>query len=306
MFEFKPILQIIFTLVMVTKSSRFNPAESSSLKSPPKDQKKTCFYEILGIEKSVSEQEVRKAYYKMALKYHPDRISPSTSDNEKSEIESKFKAVGFAYEVLSSPEKRKIYDRNPSAFSENSADISKFSELFIKITTQDIEDFKRHYIDSAEELEDIMASYMKNYGDISKISEEVFFGSVYEEDRYLEIIKRQIAKNILPDYLSKSPESNKKKAMRVKKAEKEAAEADAYAKELGLFGSKDSSNLTALIQSKQKSRFDDMISNLESKYCKAPGSPSLKRNRSESEFDVQPVAPSTNSKRIKSNFPAKK
>ena len=149
---------------------------------------------------------------------------------------------------------------------------------------------------------------MRNYGDIVKITEEIFFGSVYEEERYLQILKRQIAHEILPDYLSngKSPDSNRKKALRLKKAEKEAKEADAYAKELGLLDSKDGSNLTALIQNKQKSRFDDMINNLEGKYCKTPNSPSLKRNRSESDFDIQPVSSKSSSKRIKSNFPAKK
>lgn len=292
---------------MVIKSSRQTEPQTPSGKSPLKSKGTGNFYEILEIHKTASQPEIRKAYYKLALKYHPDRIPSTCEEDAKKEIESKFKAIGFAYEVLSNADKREIYDRNPAAFEGGSSDISKFTELFTKITTQDIDDFKKHYIGSAEELEDIMASYMRNYGDIVKITEEVFFGSVYEEDRYLEIIKRQIAHEVLPDYLSdgKSPDSHRKKAQRLKKAEKEAKEADAYAKELGLLDSKDGSNLTALIQGKQKSRFDDMINSLETKYCKAPGSPSLKRNRSESDFDVQPVS-SKSSKRIKSNFPAKK
>lgn len=293
---------------MVIKSSRQADTEVHSEKSPLKAKKTESFYEVLNVKTSASQQEIRKAYYKLALKYHPDRIPSTSGENSKKEIETKFKVIGFAYEVLSNPDKREIYDRNPLAFSEGTTDISKFTELFTKITTQDIDDFKKYYIGSAEELEDIMASYMKNYGDIVKITEEVFFGSVYEEERYLDLIKRQIAREILPDYLSngKSPDSHRKKALRLKKAEKEASEADAYAKELGLFSTKDGSNLTALIQNKQKSRFDDMINNLESKYCKSPGSPSLKRNRSESDFDLQPVSNKSSSKRVKSNFPAKK
>lgn len=292
---------------MVIKSSRQTGSQTPE-KSPLKAKKSESFYELLNVAETASQQEIRKAYYKLALKYHPDRI-PSTSDEStKKEIESKFKSIGFAYEVLSDASKKEMYDRNPSAFSEGKSDISKFTQLFTKITTQDIDDFKKHYVGSAEELEDIMASYMRNYGDIVKITEEVFFGSVYEEERYFDIIKRQIAREILPDYLSngKSPDSHRKKALRMKKAEKEASEAEAYAKKLGLFDSKDGSNLTALIQNKQKSRFDDMINELESKYCKTPGSPSLKRNRSESDFDVQPVTNKSSSKRIKSNFPSKK
>lgn len=291
---------------MAIKSSSRAGIQTPSEKSPLKANSPNNFYDILNVEKKASQQEIRKAYYKLALKCHPDRISSICDEESKKDIEAKFKAIGFAYEVLSDSEKRVIYDRNPSAFSEGATDVSKFTELFTKITTQDIDDFKNLYVGSAEELEDIMASYMRNYGDIVKITEEIFFGSVHEEDRYIEIIKRQIAREILPDYLSKSPDSHRKKALRMKKAEKEASEADSYAKELGLFNSKDGSNLTALIQNKQKSRFDDMISNLESKYGKAPSSPSLKRNRSESDFDVQPLPNKSSSKRSKSNFPAKK
>lgn len=291
---------------MVIKTSSRAGSQTPSDKSPSKASGSKDFYAILNVEKKASQQEIRKAYYKLALKYHPDRISATCDEESKKDIETKFKAIGFAYEVLSNADKREVYDRNPSAFSEGATDISKFTELFTKITTQDIDDFKKHYVGSAEELEDIMASYMRNYGDIVKITEEVFFGSVHEEDRYIEIIKRQIAREILPDYLSKSPDSHRKKALRIKKAEKEAFEADSYAKELGLFNGKDGSNLTALIQNRQKSRFDDLISNLESKYGKTPSSPSLKRNRSESEFDVQPLPTKSSSKRLKSNFPAKK
>ena len=63
------------------------------------------YYEILGVDKAASEADVKKAYRKLALKYHPDR-NPGDS-----EAESKFKEAAEAYEVLSSPEKRARYDR---------------------------------------------------------------------------------------------------------------------------------------------------------------------------------------------------
>lgn len=287
---------------MAIKSSRQNDSEKST-----KSIETENFYELLGVDSKSNQQEIRKAYYKLALKYHPDRISIFCDENTKKSTEMKFKMIGFAYEVLGNPGKREIYDRNPLAFSDGNSDISRFTELFTKITTQDIDDFKKYYVGSAEELEDIMSSYMKNFGDIVKVTEDIFFGSVHEEDRYLEIIKRQIARDIVPDYISngKTPDSQRKKAQRLKKAAKEAQEASEYAKKLGVFASNEGSNLSALIQNRQKSKFDDMINNLESKYGKAPGSPSLKRNRSESDFDIQPISVSSSSKRIKSNFPAK-
>lgn len=63
------------------------------------------YYKILGIEKGASEKEIKKAYRKLARKYHPD-LNP---DNK--EAESKFKQINEANEVLSHPENRKKYDK---------------------------------------------------------------------------------------------------------------------------------------------------------------------------------------------------
>ena len=66
---------------------------------------KRDYYEVLGVSKDATEKDIKKAYRKLAFKWHPDK----NPDNKK-EAEEKFKEVNEAYSVLSDPEKRRQYD----------------------------------------------------------------------------------------------------------------------------------------------------------------------------------------------------
>ncbi len=71
---------------------------------------KTDYYEVLGVKKDASEDEIKKAYRKKAIQYHPDRQTDK-SEAEKKAAEEKFKEAAEAYAVLSDPKKRQQYDQ---------------------------------------------------------------------------------------------------------------------------------------------------------------------------------------------------
>ncbi|ANZ22382.1 molecular chaperone DnaJ [Buchnera aphidicola (Diuraphis noxia)] len=83
---------------------------------------KKDYYEVLGISRSAEEREIKKAYKKLAMKYHPDR-----NQGDKT-AENKFKEVKEAYEILINEEKRTAYDQyGHSAFDHNNAGNSTYS-----------------------------------------------------------------------------------------------------------------------------------------------------------------------------------
>jgi DnaJ-class molecular chaperone len=66
------------------------------------------YYKVLGLERTATDKDIKKAFRKMALQLHPDK-------NKSPDAEEKFREIAEAYEVLSDPEKRRVYDRTGSA-----------------------------------------------------------------------------------------------------------------------------------------------------------------------------------------------
>ncbi len=71
---------------------------------------KRDYYEILGLAKNSSDDEIKKAYRQLASKYHPDKFPGADDSPEKKSAEEKFKEVREAYDILSDSEKRSLYD----------------------------------------------------------------------------------------------------------------------------------------------------------------------------------------------------
>lgn len=97
-----------------------------------KTASKKDFYAVLGVDKNATVDEIKKAYKKLAYKYHPDKNTGSKEEQEKAE--KKFKEISEANEVLTDPEKKRMYDLggydNHSSGGSNFGNYANFKDVF--------------------------------------------------------------------------------------------------------------------------------------------------------------------------------
>src|SRR6266567_2884274 len=86
---------------------------------------KRCYYEVLEVERTAGDGELKSAFRKLAMKWHPDR-DPSDENSE-----TRFKEINEAYEILKDPDKRAAYDRfGHAAFEQGGRGASGFGTDF--------------------------------------------------------------------------------------------------------------------------------------------------------------------------------
>lgn len=116
---------------------------------------KDDYYSILGLTNSANDIEIKKAYKKLAMKYHPDR------NQDDKNAEEKFKKIGEAYEVLSDPNKKQIYDQyghsgfnyTSDSYSQNTSHFTDiFSEIFGDIFNENIKSKNKTYSQKGADL----------------------------------------------------------------------------------------------------------------------------------------------------------
>jgi curved DNA-binding protein CbpA len=134
----------------------------------------TCYYKVLNVTTTASAEEIKKEYYKLAKRYHPD----NTNENAKENQTEKFKQVSEAYEILSDEAKRKEYDlliygfdiKDSQTFSNQ--DAYEFYKQHIKKDATQEDPAKQEYdqklnifknkIRNGVPLDDLLTSYNKH------------------------------------------------------------------------------------------------------------------------------------------------
>ncbi|GBB86524.1 hypothetical protein RclHR1_12950005 [Rhizophagus clarus] len=247
---------------------------SADLLSETKD-----LYSLFSLTEKATPAEIKRAYYKLALQYHPDKQLSSTTE-EREEKTKKFQALGFAYSILSDPKKREKYDRTgETADLPGIEDLGKdgwdtfFKELWSGIVNaKSIEEFKNKYQGTEEERKDLIEAYNNFKGDMDKIMASVPGSSADDEPRFCEVLKEAIKSKEIRSYKKFIETSNTLSMDRRKKeAEREAKEAAKMAEKVGLdnklLGSNEGEEeLKQIIVMKQKKRMSTLIESLEAKY----------------------------------------
>ncbi|KAM9365390.1 dnaJ homolog subfamily C member 9 [Pholidichthys leucotaenia] len=224
-------------------------------------------YEVLGINKEATEAEIRRSYYKVSLRVHPDRVPEDPQATEK------FQVLGKLYAVLSDKEQRAVYDEQ-GVVDEESDVLSQdrcwedyWRLLFPKVTLKDILEFEEKYKGSDEERQDLLSLYVQHEGDMDNIMASALCCSQQDEPRLCSIFRAAIKSGEVEAFPAFTQENDKKKRARRKRADREQQEAEQMQKEMGLNDEEDS--LVMMLKKRQQSResnFNSFLSDLEAKY----------------------------------------
>ncbi|XP_055837016.1 J domain-containing protein CG6693 [Episyrphus balteatus] len=224
-------------------------------------------YELLEIPKESLEKDIKKAYYKISLKVHPDRVP----EEDKEIATEKFKVLAKVHQVLTDQNKRALYDEQGVIENdEDEGSLSTWLELWKKIfkpiTTEDIENYEKEYVGSDLERADIKKAYLGGKGCLNHIINSVPFIAVEDEPRLKEIVQEMIDAEEVPEFKIFTNEPAAKRKRRHQKYAREKLESDELKKRI-----KQSTNLTLeqQIMKRQESRqnsFTSLMDKLIEKY----------------------------------------
>ncbi|XP_050097025.1 J domain-containing protein CG6693 [Anopheles aquasalis] len=229
-------------------------------------------YELFSIDKKASEQEIKKAYYRLSLKTHPDRVP----EDDKQTATERFKVLSKLYSVLADKDKRALYDERGIVDDEgeNEADTWKlrWQNLFKPLTDEDIDNFMKSYVGSELERTDIKKAYLNGRGCINYMNQTVPFMSCEDEPRVAKIVQELIDAGEVPAYDAFLKEPKAKRDRRHKKYAREAKLASEVKRQRDEESELSSLRKQLAVRNQErKGTFESMIASLEARYGSANG-----------------------------------
>ncbi|XP_057424282.1 chaperone protein dnaJ 6-like [Lotus japonicus] len=235
--------------------------ETESELNPSNNHNENSLYQVLGVESTASQQEIKKAYYKLALRLHPDK---NPGDEE---AKAKFQQLQNVISILGDEEKRAIYDQTGSVDDADLAgDVVQnlreyFRTMYKKVTEADIEEFQANYRGSESEKKDLIDLYKKCKGNMNRLFSSMLCSDPkLDSHRYKDILDEAIAAGEL-----KEKKAYKKWAKKISEIKPPTSPLRPRAESKKQPGT----DLYAMISQRQherKNRLDSMFSSLISKY----------------------------------------
>ncbi|KAL5745789.1 hypothetical protein ACOSP7_026935 [Xanthoceras sorbifolium] len=246
----------------------------------PSSSNDKSLYQVIGVERTASQQEIKRAYYKLALRLHPDK---NPGDEEAKE---KFQQLQKVISILGDEEKRTLYDQTGCVDDADLAgDVVQnlkefFGAMYKKVTEADIEEFEANYRGSDSEKKDLIDLYKEFKGNMKRLFCSMLCSDPkLDSHRFKDILDETIAAGEM-----KATKAFKKWAKQVSETEPPTSPLKRKAKS----DKQSESNLYAIIshrRSERKDRFDSMFSSLVSKYGSA-GANSEHSEPTDEEFEA--------------------
>ncbi|KAJ1565625.1 hypothetical protein HK096_001253 [Nowakowskiella sp. JEL0078] len=212
------------------------------------ENEKVDIYAIFEIPKTANLSEIKRAYHKVALKLHPDKLAGTLkTDQEREEATKKFQKILLYNVILSDDVKRARYDvtgviekewANENEHTTESEWNEYFRELWSgKVTAESITEYEKNFKGSEEQKRDIIAAYNHSQGSMDFILSSVIATSAEDEEFIINIIETAIANSeikLLKNFLTST--SSSQHNQRCKEAAEEAKEAEKAQKGFSTLG----------------------------------------------------------------------
>ncbi|KAK7383435.1 hypothetical protein VNO78_29114 [Psophocarpus tetragonolobus] len=244
------------------KRSRVSEDEEIESDTNASDQNQNTLYQILGVERTASQQEIKKAYYKLALRLHPDK----NPDDE--EAKAKFQQLQNVISILGDEEKRAVYDQTGCVDdAELAGDVVQnlreyFRAMYKKVTEADIEEFEANYRGSDTEKNDLIDLYKKYKGNMNRLFCSMLCSDPkLDSHRFKDILDEVIAAGEL-----KETKVYKKWAKKLSETKPPTSPLRRRAKSSNKQPETDLHAIISQRRFERKDRFDSMFSSLISKY----------------------------------------